>query len=134
MDSRKVVLKETAIILIGEVICVLPMYAVFALLGYFDRAVLLGGIVGALIAILNFFFMAVNASAAADYAVGQDVKSGKSLMQTSYMLRLAVIFIILFACIKSGACNVFASVLPLLFVRPIITIAEFFRKPGETQS
>ena len=32
-----------------------------------------------------------------------------------------------------SVCNAIAAVVPLLFIRPIITIAEFFRKPGETQ-
>lgn len=133
MDSRKVVLQETSIIAIGEVIGVGLMFAVFALAGWFDTSVLLGGVVGGVLAIANFFFMALNASIAADRAVEQNVKRGKALMQTSYAARLAVIFIVLFACVKSGMCNVFASVIPLLFVRVTITIEEFFRKPGETK-
>ena len=36
----------------------------------------------------------------------------------------------LFACAKSGVFNLFALVLPLVFVRPVLTIAEFFRKTG----
>ena len=37
-------------------------------------------------------------------------------------------FMLLFALVKSGACNALASVLPLYFVRITITVAEFFRK------
>ncbi len=131
MDSRKIVYRETGIVAIGQVICLAVMYAVFALLGYFDSTVLLGGIIGTALAVGNFFFMAVGASLAADKAVNQDVKGGTALVKSSYMLRLLVIFLILFACVKSGLCNAFASVLPLVFVRPIITVAEFFRKSGE---
>ena len=87
--------------------------------------------IGGVLTILNFFLMAVNANNAADKAVGQDVKSGKSMLQLSYAARLAMIFVVLFACVKSGLCNVFAIVIPLLFVRPTITIAEFFRKSGD---
>ena len=134
MDFRKTVLRETGVIALGEVIGVAVMLGIFALLGRFDRAVLLGSVVGAALAILNFLFMAINASVAADKAVRQDVKGGKALMQTSYLLRLAAIFVILLACVKSGLCNPIAAVVPLLFTRPTITIAEFFRKPGETQS
>ena len=54
-----------------------------------------------------------------------------AMLQFSYAGRLAMIFVILFACVKSGLCNVFAIVIPLLFVRPTITIAEFFRKSGD---
>lgn len=130
MDSRKIVLNETLIILAGEAICLAVMLAVYALLGYFSRAVMLGGIIGTVLAVLNFFFMAMNASLAADRAAAQDVKGGQKLIKLSYSLRLLVMFIILFACVKSGLCNPLACVLPLVFVRPVITVAEFFRKRG----
>ena len=126
METRKIVLHETGIIAIGECIGVAAMFAIFALLGR-----VLGGLIGAVLTILNFFLMAVNANSAADKAVNQDVKSGKAMLQFSYAGRLAMIFVILFACVKSGLCNVFAIVIPLLFVRPTITIAEFFRKSGD---
>lgn len=131
METRKIVLHETGIIAIGECMGVSVMLAIFALLGRFDRSVVLGGLIGGVLTILNFFLMAVNANNAADKAVGQDVKSGKSMLQLSYAARLAMIFVVLFACVKSGLCNVFAIVIPLLFVRPTITIAEFFRKSGD---
>ena len=41
--------------------------------------------------------------------------------------------VVLFAAAKSGYCNVFALVIPLVFVRPVLTIGEFFRKSGEKQ-
>ena len=131
MDSRKIVFQETAVVTVGEVVGVAAMLAVFALLGSFDRSVLLGGIVGGLMAILNFFFMAVGASLAADKAEAQDVKGGKSLLQTSMLLRYAVLFIVLFACAKSGLFNAIALVIPLIFVRITISVAEFFRKKEE---
>lgn len=134
MDSRKLVCRETGIIAIGVAVCSAIMLAVFALLGRFDNTVLLGGVIGSLMAILNFFFMAMNATMAADRAVKQDVKKGKALVQASYMIRLAVIFLILYACVKSGLCNAFACVLPMVFVRPVITVAEFFRKSGEDKA
>lgn len=131
METRKIVLHETGIIAIGECMGVAVMLAIFALLGRFDRSVVLGGLIGGVLTILNFFLMAVNANNAADKAVGQDVKSSKPMLQLSYAARLAMIFVVLFACVKSGLCNVFAIVIPLLFVRPTITIAEFFRKSGD---
>lgn len=134
MDSRKFVLKETAIIALGQTICVAVMIGVFALLGYFDRSVLIGGIAGGVLATLNFLFMAIGASLAADKAQEQNVKGGQALIQGSYMVRLVVLFIILFALVKSGLCNVICAVLPLAFTRPILTIAEFFRKSGEVKA
>ena len=128
MDSRKFIFKETAIVAAGQAVCIAIMIGVFALLGHFDRSVLLGGIFGGLAAVANFFFMAVGASLAADKAENQDVKGGKATIQLSYIVRMVVLAVILFALVKSGLCNVIAVVLPLAFTRPILTLGEFFRK------
>ena len=130
MDSRKLVFKETAVIGCGEVICVGLMFGIYALLGYFDLSVLLGGVVGAVIAAANFFFMAMMTQLAADRAENQDVEGGKKLLKASYPIRLLVLALVLIACGKSGVFNILALVLPLVFVRPILMIAEFFRKKG----
>ena len=131
MDSRKFVLKETGIIAIGQAICIGIMIGVFALLGKFDRGVWLGGIFGGILATANFLFMAIGASLAADKAKDQNVKGGQAMIQGSYFLRMVLLFVLLFALVKSGLCNVITTVLPLAFTRPILTIAEFFRKSGE---
>ena len=128
MESRKVVYKETGIVLIGEILCLGLMLGIYALLGYFSMKVLWGGIVGMILSVLNFFLMAANAMMAADKAVNQDVKGGQKQIKASYTMRMALIFVVLFAFVKSGLCDPLASVLPLIFVRPVITIAEFFRK------
>lgn len=131
MESRKFVYRETGVVALGQLICLLLMLGVFALLGYFDKTVLLGGLLGAVLATGNFFFMAVSATLASDKAVNQDVKGGTALMKASYFLRLAVIFVLLFAGVKSGLCNALASVIPLALTRIIITVGEFFRKSKE---
>ena len=133
-EARKTVFHETAIIAVGEVIGVALMLAVFALLGRLDRAAVLGGIIGGLLAVGNFLMMAINVSLAADKAAQQNVKAGKALVSTSYVTRMAVLFVILFACVRSGLCNVIACVVPLLFVRVTITVAEFMRKSGDKPS
>ena len=129
-DSRKLVLKETALIAIGELICVALMCGVFTLLGKFDFSVVLGGLVGCLVATGNFFALAVVATLAADKAEAGDPVSGQKLMKSSYPIRLLVMAGVLILCAKSGFFNVIALALPLLFVRPTLTIAEFFRKKG----
>ena len=131
MDSRKLVIKESAIVLLGVSLCSAAMVGIFALLGKFDSAVLLGALVGTVLSTLNFFFMAVIAMMAADKAESQNVKGGEALIRGSYPVRMILLFIILFAFAKSGLCNPIALVVPLIFVRPTITIAEFFRKSGE---
>ncbi len=134
MDSRKLVLRETAVVAIGQAVCVAAMLGICVLLGLYSRSVLLGGIFGGILAVLNFFFMAISAMMAADKAESQNVAGGKATVQLSFILRMAVLFVILFALIKSGLCDALASVLPLVFTRPILSIGEFFRKSGESKA
>ena len=131
MDSRKYVLKQTAIVALGQVLCVGAMIGIFALVGQLDRSVVLGGIVGGVLSVVNFLVMAIFAMIAADKAVEQDVKGGKATVRMSMIVRVALLAIVLFAFAKSGLCNVFAMVLPLAFTRPILTVATFFEKAGE---
>ena len=90
MEQRKFILKETGIVALGVGICVAVM------VGVFDWKVPVGGIIGGVLAVANFLFMAIGASLAADKAQEQDVKGGQTLIRNSYMLRLAVLFIVLF--------------------------------------
>lgn len=131
MDSRKFVFQQTGIVALGQAICVAVMIGIFALLDKFDRSVWMGGIAGGLLATGNFFFMAIAATVASEKAVAQDVKGGQLTMRLSYLVRMGVLFVLLFALVKSGMCNVLTAVLPLIFTRPILFVSEFFRKSGE---
>lgn len=131
MNSKTIALRETAVVLVGELVCTAAMVAVFALLGKYDTSVLLGGAVGAVLATLNFFIMALSTTAAADKAVTQDVKGGQALIHISYIGRMAALFILLALFAKSGKFHVLTLVLPLVFVRPVLSIAEIFKKKGD---
>lgn len=133
MDVRSFVLKKLIVIGIGQCICVAVMSLIFAMLKLFDVTVIIGGVAGALLAMANFFFMAVAADAAADRAVDQDVKGGRDRIRSSYMTRMIVVFLLLFLLAKSGWANPFALVIPFLVVRPIISVDEFLRKTGENK-
>ena len=133
MNSRQFVLRETGMLAVGEAICTALMVGVFALAGYYNTGVLIGGIVGAVMAVGNFFLMAVAADAAADKAVNGDVKGGKELVKASFRMRLLVMAGLLFLFAKSGICNLIAMIVPLVLTRIIITVIEFFRKSGETK-
>lgn len=130
MDPRKFIIRQTALLSLGQLVCVAAMIGIFALLGYFNYTVVLGGAIGAILAIGNFFFMAVGSSAAADKAADQDVKTGKALMKSSYSLRMVVTGVLLVVFAKTGHCNIITLACPLLFNLPIIMVIEFFRKGG----
>ena len=130
MDSKKFLMKETAQIALGQLLCCGIMIAMFAAMGKYNTGVLLGAAMGAALSTLNFFIMALAAGAAADKAEQQDIKGGQMLIQMSYMGRLIGLFAILAVCAKSGYFNPLALVLPLAFTRPILTITELFKKKG----
>ena len=130
MDSRKIVLRETGIVAIGEFICSAAMVAVFAALGYYESRVLWSALAGSLVMIVNYFFMAVTISLAADRAERGDVQQAQKMVQLSSTVRLVLMGVALFVGVKLGA-NVIALALPLVFARPILMLAEFFRKKGD---
>ena len=130
MDSRKIVYRETALVAVGELILTAAMVGVFAALGYFKMNVLWGALTGCLVMIANYFLMAVTASLAADRAERDEVESAKKMIRLSSTVRLVVMVGALLLALKLGA-NVLALLLPLLFVRPVLFLAEFFRKKGD---
>lgn len=127
MDSRKIVLKETAIVAVGELLCSAAMVGIFAALGQFSLKVVLSALAGCAVMTANYFFMAVAVSLAADRAEAGEVEQAKKMVQLSSAVRLVCMGVILFGGIKLGA-NVIALVLPLVFMRPVLMVAEFFRK------
>lgn len=130
MDSKKTVFYETGIVAAGEVLCTGGMLGIYGLLDMLDTSVLLGSIVGTVLATGNFLFMALGAEMAADKAEKQDVRGGQLLIRNSYLLRLAALFGALFLCARSGWFDLLALVLPLAFVSPVLFTAEAFRKAG----
>lgn len=130
MDSRKIVYKETAVIAVGVLILSAAMVGVFAALGYFKMNVLWGALTGSLVTIGNYFLMAVTVSLASGKATKGEAKSAQLMIQLSGIVRLVVMGVALVVAIKLGV-NVIAAVLPLVFVRPVLLLAEFFRKKGD---
>lgn len=131
MNCKNTAFRETQTVIIGQVICTAVMISVFAFVGKYQLSVLLGGIAGALIATGNFFLLSFFANRAADLAEAQDVVGGQKLIQLSYMGRMLGMFLVLIVLGKSGYFHALSLVLPLAFTRPILTIAEIFKKKGE---
>ena len=134
MNNRKYIFSQTAIILIGELVLSALRTGVFAALGYFDLSVVLGALAGSLIATTNHLVLMLGVLAAASKAEKQDVKGGQMLVQMSYMGRLLGLFLILVLCAKSEIFNLLALVIPLVFTRPVLTIAEYFNKKGGNEA
>lgn len=134
MDSRKNVIRQTLAVLAGELSLSAVMVGIFAALGHYDTSVLLGAAAGSVLATLNFFIMAMGVDLAADKAEKQDVKGGQALIQLSYGFRLIGLFVVLIICAKTEVFNLLALVIPLAFTRPVLTIADIFKKKGDNEA
>lgn len=131
MDSRKLVMKETAMVAAGELLLSAAMVGVFAALGYFKMNVLWSALTGCAVIVCNHFFLAIAVSLAADRAEQGDVAQAQKMIRMSSVVRFLVMGAALLVGIKLGA-NVLALCLPLLFLRPILMLGEFFRKKEDT--
>lgn len=125
--------KETGIMALGQAICVTVMVFIFALLDKYDISVLLGGIAGGILGIAYFLSMVICANIATKKALEQDVKGGQTLMQMSYTLRMVGLFVALVLCALTKQFNLLALALPIVFVRPIIGVADLIRRKGGNQ-
>ncbi len=132
MKDNNSIWRELLIVAVGEAVCVGLMLVVFALLGRLDQQAVLGGVIGGALALGNFALTAVGVAIASAKASQQDVKGAQGSMTLSMMLRYLLLLLVLVLTAKSGSVNVLALVLPLLFVRPLLTIGEFFRKKGDS--
>lgn len=131
MDEKKLLGREFAVLTAGLLLGAGIMLGVFALLKKLDATVLWGTLAGIGLALLNFFLMAVSVWRAADKAEEGDVAGGKRLMRLSMFGRYALLLGALIVGAKSGVMNPIAMLVPLVLVRPILSIGEFFRKKGE---
>lgn len=132
MEVRKFILKETLLLALGEIVCLGAMFGVFAMFDRFDLKVVLGGVIGVILALLNFFFLAIMANRAADKAEAQDVKGGKATIKASFWGRMFGLIGLLVLFALTGKCNTLAMVVPVLLGSPIIIVIEFLRKSGGT--
>ena len=127
MQARKHVFREIGIMAVGELIGAALTVAVFWALGYFQPNVLWGALAGCFVTLGNYFFMAVTVDLAADRAEKGEVQQAQKMVRLSSTVRLAVMALVLFLCIRMGA-NVVALLVPLVLERPILMLSEFFRK------
>lgn len=129
MDSRKLVLKETAIVAAGSFVCAAVVVGVFAALGFFQWNVLWGALAGCIITTANHFFMSITVNMAVDRAEAGEAERGKKMIQTSSVVRLVAIGVAVVVALKMGV-NAIALAIPILLLRPMLMVIGFFRKKG----
>ena len=126
--------KELLRIACGTAICTAAMWVLFAalhLVGWvrFDYTVVLGGLVGAAVAIANFAGICFVVQKIIDE---QDEKRRKAKLQLSHNSRMLLQAVWVIVAIAAPCFQPFASVLPLFF--PRITIYYLHRQPPHRTS
>ncbi|MBQ7616174.1 MAG: hypothetical protein IJU77_14105 [Butyrivibrio sp.] len=132
MKLQPAVKTETGKIALGTGIGVLIMYAVFFVLhmvipkdirfGWsvpFDYKVILGGICGYLVAVGNFFWMAVTVQKVANI---EDEKQARSTMGVSYRYRTLIQLLWVILAIVVPVFNMVAGIVPLFIPSIVIKL------------
>ena len=116
---------ETVRIAVGTTIATVLMLLCYLALDKFSVKVLCGAALGLILAVFNFFYMAVSLMNIADNAT--DPK-GAVKMQGNFIFRMLIMVALIILGAKSGYCDPLASALPIVFVLPVITLEQFFVK------
>lgn len=129
MENRRSVITQTLKYAVGILIGVVLMVLIYFAIGKFSAAVFIGAAVGFVISVGNFFFMCLALTNAVDST--DDPAKASAKARGGYVLRMAAIALLLIVALKSGYCDTIATVVPLLLVRPVLMIIEFFGKSGD---
>lgn len=121
----KSTLRDLLPILLTELLLCGVMVGVYALAGHMSKKVLLGALLGACAALVNFGVMVLlllRAERAESPAKGQLYVRG------TYTLRMVVLLVVLIIALKSGHFDPLATVLPLLFMRLSLFVPQLRQK------
>lgn len=122
-----VVRKETKYIAVGTLILSALLQAFFLVIGKWDLTVLLGNVLGAAVAVGNFFAMALTVQR----AVAEDEKQAKQTVKLSNAVRMLVMFAALAVGVLLPVFNVWTTVIPVLFPRLIVAVRPLLDRTGE---
>lgn len=132
MQKHQDILQQVGRMALATAGCSAIMLAIYAVVGRFTTAVLLGGLLGTVIAVGNFLALSITVSNALDRAAAGDnsVKACMSI-QSSSVVRTAILAVIYVLLFHAKVCDPLAALLPLLFAQAAIKLIEFFRKDSK---
>ena len=113
--------QETLHIAEGTAVGVVLMLAVFALLHKLSLWVVFSGVLGGILAVLNFFLLGLTVQKVAQ---GEDEGRGRKWMQFSYNVRMLLLVVWLIVAISVPALNWVAALIPLLMPRVTIALMQ----------
>lgn len=123
MKPQKAVIQETRRIAVGTAILCAAMLLVFLVLGKMTGLVALGALIGYVLAVGNFFVMAMDVqrlTEGIDPSAENAVKTAKAKMRLSYNRRMLAMVVLLGLAIYFLNVNWIAAVMPLIFPPTVI--------------
>lgn len=153
-QEKNPVLEQTLAIAIGEgVVCLLIVlgYWILDLIGLYDFTykALTGALLGALVIVLNFYFLARSVDRATLRAMAarpehemseEEIEKWtaeqriglENAIKLSFIVRMVSMLVALALALLLPVFEVVATLIPLLMLRPILMVAELIRKKEET--
>jgi len=100
------------------------MEAIFLIIGKWDYTVLLGNLLSAFAAILNFLLMGISVQ----IAVSKDEKGARNVVKLSQSLRNLMLFAFAALGVLLPCFNTWSSIIPLLFPSIAVLLRKFLNK------
>ncbi len=108
------------LIIIGVLSLSGGVVGIFAVLGKLTFSVLLGSVIGSILAILNFFLLALSL----EKAVQSSSEKSKGIVMVSYNVRMLLLMIITILAIVFLKANPFTILIPYIFPRITILLLQ----------
>jgi len=124
-----VVLKETYFICLFTLILSVLMQAVYLIIGHWSVSALLGNILGALAAALNFFLMGLTVQS----ALGMEQKDAQNKMKLSQRMRMLMLFAVALIGYLVPIFDIFAVIIPFIFPRIAVALRPMFMKKEDKE-
>lgn len=132
MQKHREILRQVCRLMVALAVCVAIMLGVYALLGAFTSSVVVGAILGFVLAVGNFVSLSITVSNAMDRSArDKDPQRAQLSIQASGVIRLLVLAAIYILLFRAKVCDPVAALLPLLMAQAVLKLVEFFRKDDE---
>lgn len=148
MNKQKLPLRELISILIGEAIVSLVICGVYFIISKYTYKVLLGVLLGSTVTVLNFLVLSIMTNrvinrfleARGDAELTDEEAQAVAMkfqgqvqnqIKISFLVRTAVLAATLVVAFLVEIFEVLPTVIPLLMLRPILTVSEFIKRKAQ---
>ncbi|MBQ7333757.1 MAG: hypothetical protein IJW38_05365 [Clostridia bacterium] len=148
MNKQKLPAREILAILIGEIFVSLVICGIYLLIDKYTYKVLLGVLLGSTVTLLNFIVLSIMTNRVINRfleARGNEELSDEEAqdlalkfqgqvqnqIKISFIIRTAVLLATLIVAFLVEIFEVLPTVIPLLMLRPILTLSEFIKRKAQ---